>query len=147
VLHGLSLRAAPNGRLPHATNHGGRESIEVFELTRPRARRRGSAVSHARQDAGKQRRLVQRLAIATVLIMPGKTFEDAFAGRITGAVPLTPGGVVPAVSGPNSLPTTASNVPDDKSFCRVDDNEKDRGVFAQRYEQATSHGSAERVRA
>jgi hypothetical protein len=30
--------------------------------------------------------------VATVLIMPGKTFEDAFAGRITGAVFLwTPG--------------------------------------------------------
>src|SRR5512136_2451059 len=34
VLHGLSLRAAPDGRFTvFATNHGGRESIEVFELS------------------------------------------------------------------------------------------------------------------
>src|SRR5262245_16679162 len=33
ALHGLSLRAAPDGRFTvYATNHGGRESIEVFEL-------------------------------------------------------------------------------------------------------------------
>src|SRR5262245_24354694 len=33
VLHGLSLRPAEDGRYTvYATNHGGRESIEVFEL-------------------------------------------------------------------------------------------------------------------
>ena len=33
VLHGLSLRPAANGRYTlYATNHGGRESVEVFEL-------------------------------------------------------------------------------------------------------------------
>jgi hypothetical protein len=46
VLHGLSLRAAAGGRYTvYATNHGGRESIEVFEIA-PAARRprpRGSA--------------------------------------------------------------------------------------------------------
>src|SRR5688572_19654868 len=34
VLHGLSLRQAAAGRYTlYATNHGGRESVEVFELT------------------------------------------------------------------------------------------------------------------
>jgi hypothetical protein len=44
VLHGLSLRASPDGRFTvYATNHGGRESIEVFELNAAlRRRRRGS---------------------------------------------------------------------------------------------------------
>ena len=33
LLHGLSLRSAASGRYPcTATNHGGRESVEVFEL-------------------------------------------------------------------------------------------------------------------
>ena len=33
LLHGLSLRPAANGRYTvYATNHGGRESVEVFEL-------------------------------------------------------------------------------------------------------------------
>ena len=49
VLHGLSLRAAPNGRFTvYATNHGGRESIEVFELdadAAPHPPPRGSDVS------------------------------------------------------------------------------------------------------
>src|SRR5687767_1970467 len=34
VLHGLALRPAPGGRYTvYATNHGGRESVEVFELS------------------------------------------------------------------------------------------------------------------
>src|SRR5688572_24873835 len=34
VLHGLALRPAAGGRYTvYATNHGGRESVEVFELT------------------------------------------------------------------------------------------------------------------
>src|SRR5687767_10059463 len=32
VLHGLALRAAGGGYTVYATNHGGRESVEVFEL-------------------------------------------------------------------------------------------------------------------
>jgi len=57
--------------------------------------------------------------VATVLIMPGKSFEDAFAGRITGAVYLwTPGSaafrMLPGteLSANNGIETS----PDDREF-------------------------------
>jgi hypothetical protein len=97
VLHGLSLRAAPNGRFTvYATNHGGRESIEVFELsiggTAPAATWIGCVLMPDKMSANSVAAFSDGSLVATVLIMPGKTFEDAFAGRITGAVFLwTPG--------------------------------------------------------
>jgi hypothetical protein len=97
VLHGLSLRAAPNGRFTvYATNHGGRESIEVFELstagTAPTATWIGCVLMPDKMGANSVAAFSDGSLVATVLIMPGKTFEDAFAGRITGAVFLwTPG--------------------------------------------------------
>jgi sugar lactone lactonase YvrE len=47
-------------------------------------RLRADAERHGRQQRGGVQRSVARSA--TVLIMPGKTFEDAFAQRNTGAV-------------------------------------------------------------
>jgi hypothetical protein len=97
VLHGLSLRAAPNGRFTvYATNHGSRESIEVFELstggTAPAATWIGCVLMPDKMGANSVAAFSDGSLVATVLIMPGKTFEDAFAGRITGAVFLwTPG--------------------------------------------------------
>ena len=92
VLHGLSLRPAAGGRYTvYATNHGGRESIEVFELDASGARaRRDVGRLRARCPNGMAANSVaafsDRSLVATVLIMPGKTFEDAFAQRNTGAV-------------------------------------------------------------
>jgi hypothetical protein len=97
VLHGLSLRPAPNGRYTvYATNHGGRESIEVFELdTRgaaPSATWIGCVLMPAGMGANSVAAFSDGALVATVLILPGKTFEDAFAGRNTGAVFMwTPG--------------------------------------------------------
>jgi hypothetical protein len=97
VLHGLSLRSASNGRFTvYATNHGGRESIEVFELDAsgpaPAAAWTGCVLMPDKMAANSVASFSDGSLVATVLIMPGKTFEDAFAGRITGAVFLwTPG--------------------------------------------------------
>jgi hypothetical protein len=97
VLHGLSIRPAAAGWYTvYATNHGGRESIEVFELdvrgASPAATWIGCVLMPDMMAANSVAAFTDGALVATVLIRPGKTFEDAFAGRITGAVFLwTPG--------------------------------------------------------
>jgi len=103
VLHGLSLRPAtpgvasgssrtsPTGRyIVYATNHGGRESIEVFEVTTaggtPAATWIGCVLLPTGLAANSVAAFTDGSLLATVLIMPGKTFEDAFAQRPTGIV-------------------------------------------------------------
>lgn len=91
VLHGLSLRPAAGGRYTlYATNHGGRESIEVFEVTTatgtPAATWIGCIVLPQGLAANSVAAFTDGSLLATVLIMPGKTFEDAFAQRPTGIV-------------------------------------------------------------
>lgn len=103
VLHGLALRPAAGGRYTvYATNHGGRESIEVFELTVgaganavPAATWIGCVPLPGKLAANSVAAFSDGTLVATVLILPGKTFQDAFAGRNTGIVlqwtPGTPG--------------------------------------------------------
>jgi len=90
VLHGLSLRPAAGGRYTvYATNHGGRESIEVFELSAggtPSATWIGCVVLSGGLAANSVAAFTDGSLVATVLILPGKTFEDAFAQRNTGVV-------------------------------------------------------------
>ena len=91
LLHGLSLRPAAAGRYTvYATNHGGRESIEVFEVeasgAAPAATWIGCVLMPDGMAANSVAAFSDRSLLATVLIMPGKTFEDAFAQRNTGAV-------------------------------------------------------------
>jgi len=91
VLHGLSLRPAANGRYTvYATNHGGRESVEVFELDPGGGAAAAAWVGCVPLPAGMAANSVAAFSdgtlVATVLIMPGKTFEDALAGRTTGVV-------------------------------------------------------------
>ena len=100
VLHGLSLRpdvvsgasrTSPTGRYTvYATNHGGRESIEVFDVTTtggaPAATWIGCVLLPAGLAANSVAAFSDGSLLATVLIMPGKTFEDAFAQRPTGIV-------------------------------------------------------------
>ena len=91
VLHGLSFRAASNARhTVYATNHGGRESIEVFELDAaipsPTATWIGCVLLPKEMAANSVASFSDGSLLATVLIMPGKTFADAFAQRNTGAV-------------------------------------------------------------
>jgi hypothetical protein len=96
VLHGLALRpAGAAGRYTvYATNHGGRESIEVFELTAaaggpaaaPSAAWIGCVLMPPKLAANSVAAFSDGTLVATVLILPGRTFEDAFAGRNTGIV-------------------------------------------------------------
>jgi hypothetical protein len=95
VLHGLALRPATGGRYTvYATNHGGRESVEVFELTLgsggtaavPSATWVGCVLLPATLAANSVAAFANGTLVATVLILPGKTFEDAFAMRNTGIV-------------------------------------------------------------
>jgi hypothetical protein len=92
VLHGLSLRPAANGRYTvYATNHGGgRESVEVFEVdvsgAAPTAAWIGCVLLPNGMAANSVAAFTDGSLLATVLILPGKTFDDAFAQRNTGAV-------------------------------------------------------------
>jgi hypothetical protein len=93
VLHGLALRPATDGRYTvYATNHGGRESIEVFELTVgsgnavPSAIWIGCVLLPPKLAANSVAAFSDGTLVATVLMLPGKTFEDAFAMRNTGIV-------------------------------------------------------------
>ena len=74
----------------YATNHGGRESIEVFEIdaggAAPTATWVGCVLLPKGMAANSVAAFTDRTLLATVLIMPGKTFEDAFARKNTGAV-------------------------------------------------------------
>ena len=95
VLHGLALRPAPDGRYTvYATNHGGRESVEVFELSIGTIGASqilsaiwvGCVPLPPMLAANSVTAFSDGTILATVLILPGKTFEDAFAGRNTGIV-------------------------------------------------------------
>jgi hypothetical protein len=97
VLHGLSLRPAQPGRYTlYATNHGGRESIEVFEVdargAAPSAVWIGCVMMPDKLAANSVAAFSDGALVATVLTLPGKTFEDVWAGRNTGVVLMwTPG--------------------------------------------------------
>jgi hypothetical protein len=91
LLHGLSLRSASNGRYTvYATSHGARESVEVFELdvsgAAPAATWIGCVETPDNMALNSVAAFTDGSLVATVLILPGKTFEDAFAQRNTGAV-------------------------------------------------------------
>jgi hypothetical protein len=94
-LHGLSLRpgltAPADGRYTlYATNHGGRESIEVFTVSMqdgvPSIAWIGCVLMPQGLAANSAAAFTDGTIVATVLTMPGKTFEDLFAQRPTGAV-------------------------------------------------------------
>jgi hypothetical protein len=138
VLHGLSLRPAQAGRFTlYATNHGGRESIEVFELDA-----RGAAPSIAwigcvlmpdALAANSVAAFSDGAIVATVLTLPGRTFQDLFAGRNTGAVFMwTPGSAafrrLPGTDlpGNNGIETS----PDDREFYVVSSGLKRVVAFA-----------------
>jgi hypothetical protein len=127
VLHGLALRPAAEGRYTvYATNHGGRESIEVFELNLeagpagiPSAIWVGCVLLPPKLAANSVAAFSDGTLVATVLILPGKTFEDAFAMRNTGIVlQWTPG--TPAFVELKGTELVANNgietSPDDREF-------------------------------
>jgi hypothetical protein len=124
ILHGLSLRPASTGFYTlYATHHGGRESVEVFELdtrgTVPSATWIGCVLVPDGLAANSVAAFGDGTLVATVVTTPGKTFEDLFAGRPTGVVlQWTPGS--PAftplpgteLAGNNGIDTS----PDDTEF-------------------------------
>ena len=128
VLHGLALRPAAGGRYTvYATNHGGRESVEVFELSVgpggaagiPSATWIGCVLLPPKLAANSVAAFSDGTLVATVLILPGKTFEDAFAMRNTGIVlQWTPG--TPAFVELKGTELVANNgietSPDDREF-------------------------------
>lgn len=97
VFHGLSLRPAQTGHYTlYATNHGGRESIEVFEVnatgTFPTMSWIGCVLLPDQLAANSVAAFSDGTLVATVLVLPGKTFQDVWAGRNTGVVLMwTPG--------------------------------------------------------
>jgi sugar lactone lactonase YvrE len=121
VLHGLSLRPAQTGLYSlYATNHGGRESIEIFEVdarnATPSAAWTGCVLLPDKLAANSVAAFSDGALVATVLTLPGKTFEDVWAGRNTGVVLMwTPGSkdfrtlAGTELPGNNGIETSADN--------------------------------------
>jgi sugar lactone lactonase YvrE len=107
----------------YATNHGGRESVEVFELdasgASPAATWIGCVLAPGKMSFNSVAAFSDGTLVATVLITPDKTFADAFAQRITGVVmQWTPG--TPAFTALPGTELSANNgietSPDDREF-------------------------------
>ena len=138
VLHGLSLRPAQGGKHTlYATNHGTRESIEAWELdtrvSAPSATWIGCVLMPEKMSANSVAAFKDGTLVATVLIMPGKTFEDAFAGRTTGAVFMwTPGTPAFQMVAGTELPANngIDTSPDDREFFVVSSTLKRIVVFS-----------------
>jgi len=91
TLHGLSLRPSqPNRYTLYATNHGGRESIEIFDIdargAAPTATWIGCVLTPDKLAVNSVAAFTDGTLVATVLVLPGKTFQDVWAGRNTGVV-------------------------------------------------------------
>jgi sugar lactone lactonase YvrE len=121
VLHGLSLRPAQGGLYTlYATNHGGRESVEVFEVdarnATPSATWTGCVLLPDKLAANSVAAFSDGTLVATILVLPDRTFEDVWAGRNTGVVLMwTPGSkdfrTLPGteLSGNNGIETSQDN--------------------------------------
>jgi len=92
VTHGLHLRAgASSGRSTlYAVGHGAREAIEVFDVdatsAKPTITWKGCVPMPEGLAANSVASFKDGSLVATVLIMPGKTFADSVAKKPTGAV-------------------------------------------------------------
>ena len=89
--HGLNLRAGASGHSTlYAVGHGARESIEVFEVdasgAKPTLTWKGCVPMPDGLAANSVASFADGGLVATVLLMPGKTFADSVARKPTGAV-------------------------------------------------------------
>lgn len=91
VTHGLNLRPAANGHSTlYVVGHGSREAIEVFDVdataAQPVLTWKGCVPMPERLAANSVASFRDGSLVATVLLMPGKSFGDLFSGQPTGAV-------------------------------------------------------------
>jgi hypothetical protein len=91
AFHGLALRATQGKHYRlYSSQHGMRESIEVFDVdatgTTPSLTWIGCQPMPDQHPANSVAALADGTILATVLVMPGKTFADSLAGKNTGAV-------------------------------------------------------------
>jgi hypothetical protein len=89
--HGLSVRAVDDGlSMLHAVGHGGREAIEVYRVDTGGSRPEMTWIGCVPMPEGLVANSVASFAdgsiVATVTLMPGKTFADSVAKQPTGAV-------------------------------------------------------------
>jgi len=117
--HGLHIRASARGRATlYVVAHGARESIEVFDVdatrSKPTLTWKGCVTMPNGLAANSVASFADGSLVATVLLMPGKSFADSVAKRPTGAVyewsPGAPGFVLVSGSelpGNNGIETSA----------------------------------------
>ena len=91
ITHGLHLRPGENGHSTlYVVAHGGRETIEVFDVNasgaRPALMWTGCVVMPEGMAANSVTSLRDGSLLATVPLHPGKTLKDSMAGQLTGAV-------------------------------------------------------------
>jgi hypothetical protein len=89
--HGLNVRADAGGRsMLYVVGHGAREAIEVFDVdasgAKPTLTWKGCVLMPEGLAANSVASFADGSIIATVLLMPGKTFAESVARRPTGAV-------------------------------------------------------------
>lgn len=88
---GLSLRKQSDGHYTlHVVNHGGRESIEIFDVQlsgdKPTLRWRGCRLMPVGQVGNAVATFSDGTLLVTVLTRPGTAIADFVLGKITGAV-------------------------------------------------------------
>jgi hypothetical protein len=91
ISHGLNIRAGDNGHSTlYVVGHGGREAIEVFDVDANQVTPLLTWIGCVPMPEGLAANSVASLSdgslVATVLMHPGQTFSDVFAGKLTGAV-------------------------------------------------------------
>lgn len=89
--HGLNIRATDSNRSTlYAVGHGGREAIEIYEVTsgpgNPQLTWKGCVAMPEGLAANSVASFTDGSIVATVLLMPGKTFAESVAMLPTGAV-------------------------------------------------------------
>lgn len=89
--HGLNIRATGQGAAKlYVVGHGAREAIEIFDVdsrgAKPTLTWRGCVPMPEGLAANSVASFADGSIVATVLIMPGKSFADSVAKRPTGAV-------------------------------------------------------------
>jgi hypothetical protein len=89
--HGLNIRTGKDGHSTlYVVGHGGREAIEVFDVDANKAEPELTWIGCVPMPDGLAANSVASFGdgslVATVLMHPGNTFADMFAGKPTGAV-------------------------------------------------------------